>query len=146
MILESPFYGSRQPKGQTGALLKYVHELPDLGRATIEESVALLKVFRDRGYDRQVACGLSQGGLHASMVASTCVWNVGVVAAFAPHSAAPVFTDGVLADAVDWEALGGDSRECRQRLDKVLGITDINNFPETGERGKQILIMARDDR
>lgn len=146
VILESPFYGSRRPLNQKGALLRSVHELPDLGRATIEETAALLHLFREKGYERQVVSGVSQGGLHAAMVAGLCRWPVGLAAAFAPHSAAPVFTRGLLSDVVDWDALGGDSTETRERLAFAFNITDIANFPDKKNSGKQLLIFARGDR
>lgn len=146
LVLESPFYGSRKPRHQRGALLRHVHELPDLGRATIEESLALLHTFRKEGHVRQAVAGMSQGGLHAAMVASLCPWPIGVVAAFAPHSAAPVFTRGVLSGVVDWEALGGDSQAVRERLFRVLDVTDISNFPNNDVGNKQVLVFAQDDR
>lgn len=148
VILEGPFYGNRRPAGQRGALLDYVHQLPDLGRATIEEGVALLKYLRDRGFERQAVVGVSQGGLHAAMVATLCEGSVPVVMAFAPHSAAPVFTKGVLADAVDWHALcdgWSDEGEVRERLRQVLDVSDIRHFPVRKDAGRHVLLFARDD-
>lgn len=46
IILESPFYGARKPIGQVGSRLKYVSDLPVLGRVTIEEACSLLKWLR----------------------------------------------------------------------------------------------------
>lgn len=149
VILEGPFYGRRKPPGQRGALLDYVHHLPDLGRATIEESIALLKYLRERGFERQAITGVSQGGLHAAMVASLCENSLPVVMAFAPHSAAPVFTKGVLADAVDWNALGDDwggEEEAKERLGQVFDVTDIRNFPVREDAGRHVLHFAQKDR
>lgn len=148
LILEGPFYGSRRPAGQRGALLDYVHQLPDLGRATIEESLALLRHFRERGFTGQAVTGISQGGLHAAMAASLCDWCVPVVMGFAPHSAVPVFTEGVLSRAVDWNALGGDvqSGMVREQLRRVFAVTDINNFPVREGGGRHVLVFARSDR
>lgn len=149
VILQGPFYGQRRPAGQRGALLDCVHQLPDLGRATVEEGVALLKYFRDRGFERQAVAGVSQGGLHAAMVATLCEGSVPVVMAFAPHSAAPVFTNGVLADAVDWDALcdgWNDEGEVRERLRQVLDVSDIRNFPVREDAGRHVLLFATDDR
>ena len=42
MVLESPFYGQRQPGIQTGSRLQRVSDLLTLGRATLEESLFLL--------------------------------------------------------------------------------------------------------
>lgn len=147
VILEGPFYGRRRPPQQRGALLDYVHHLPDLGRATIEESIVLLRYLREKGFERQAVAGVSQGGLHAAMVASLCESNVPVVMAFAPHSAAPVFTKGVLANCVDWDALGeGWGDGARDRLRQVLDVTDIRNFPVREDPGRHVLLFARSDR
>lgn len=166
VILESPFYGSRRPHDQFGALLNHVADLPDLGRATIEEARALLAHFRSQ-LPRQVVTGVSQGGLHAAMTAVAIgaerqggdVCDVGVVMALAPHSAVPVFTSGVLSACVDWRALAkhdglltDDStvNTCRQlvmdRMKQALRITDIDNFPPVQRMAQHVLLFAESDR
>lgn len=143
IILESPFYGRRRPRGQIGAQLRHVHELSDLGRATIEESRYILTVFRRAGCRHMAVAGISQGGLHAAMVAAaTPAWPIDVVAAFAPHSAAPVFTEGALSTFVDWHALGTSARP---RLRDALSVSDITKFPTGHPQTKGALIFARDD-
>lgn len=143
VILESPFYGRRRPSGQVGAQLRFVHELSDLGRATIEESRYILTLFRRAGCRRMAVAGASQGGLHAAMVAAASPdWPVNIVAAFAPHSAAPVFTEGALSMFVDWHALGPAARP---RLRDALSISDITQFPAGHPQTKGVLIFARDD-
>lgn len=142
VLLQSPFYGARRPSGQFGALLRFVHELPDLGRATIEEAGVLARYFYEAGFRKIVASGISQGGLHAVMTASILPFPVHTVAALAPHSAVPVFTEGVLGGLVHWEGLGENAKE---RLRQVLSISDIRNFPE-GVGGEQVFIFALNDR
>ena len=51
-MLESPFYGRRRPHYQAGARLKRVSDLLALGRATIEESLCLLKWLRTQRFGR----------------------------------------------------------------------------------------------
>lgn len=143
LVLESPFYGRRRPPGQISAQLRSVHQLADLGRATIEEARVLLTRLRAAGHAQLAVAGMSQGGLHAAMVASALPFALGVVAAFAPHSAVPVFTEGVLADVVDWAALGDDGR---QKMREVLSVSDIANFPPPTAAGREILLVARNDR
>lgn len=125
-----------------------MHQLIDLGRSTIEETHPLLSHFHDR-MPRQAVTGFSQGGLHAAMAAAVCQWPVGVVAGFAPPSAAPVFTDGVLADVVDWEALGaenkGDILESRHRLNEALRVSHIEYFPDDTCTNK-VLFFAKNGR
>ena len=52
MVLESPFYGQRQPGIQTGSRLQRVSDLLTLGRATLEESLFLLDWASQRGASR----------------------------------------------------------------------------------------------
>ena len=52
MVLESPFYGARRPQYQTGSKLLRVSDLLQLGRATIEESLALLHWASRQGHSR----------------------------------------------------------------------------------------------
>lgn len=154
LVLESPFYGRRAPPTQGGARLERVAHLADLGRATIEEGVALLDHFRRAGCRRVAVSGVSQGGLHAAMVASQTKFPTPVVMGFAPHSAAPVFTEGVLAKNVDWAALRadaversrafaeGDERSClREALDQA----SIDKFPEHGVPARHVLLFGRAD-
>lgn len=153
LVLEGPFYGRRAPPGQGGARLERVAHLADLGRATIEEGVALLQHVRREGAPVAVS-GVSQGGLHAAMVASQAEGPTPVVMGFAPHSAAPVFTKGVLAKNVDWGALRedavrqslsfaqGDERSC---LREALEQASIDRFPEHGEPARHVLMFGRAD-
>lgn len=107
--------------------------------------MTLLQHFREQGATRLVVAGVSQGGLHAAMVRSVMgrEADVAVVAAFAPHSAAPVFTRGALADVVDWQVLGEGARE---RLAGVLKISDIHNFPMVHGNSPETLFFAEHDR
>ena len=52
LVLESPFYGARMPKVQTGSRLQRVSDLLTLGRATIEEGLFLLHGTAQRGIKR----------------------------------------------------------------------------------------------
>lgn len=149
-LLENPLYGARTPSRQRGAKLHTVADLADMGRATIEECHALLTHFYDRGHRRLAAFGISQGGLHAAMAASLCDFRVHVVSAIAPASAAPVFTRGVLASAVDWEALSSEKLRKSEDVRKVLAshldsVASISLFPESHYGGKHILLTATDD-
>lgn len=92
-----------------------------LGRATIEEAVAILawvkkakrkgnlgekRAVDDDSSDLAVA-GVSMGGLHAAMTASLAPFSVGVVAWTAPTSAALVFSRGLLSEFCAWASLRG---------------------------------------
>lgn len=160
LILENPFYGKRRPPAQRGSRLECVNHLADLGRATIEEGSALLSHFHQRGHARLAVTGVSQGGLHAAMTAALSPIPVPVVMAFAPSSAAPVFTEGVLARSVDWDALKAtqsgysgdvdeahpDESEARVFLRSSLDeLSNISNFPPQSTPARHVLIFAKSD-
>ncbi|GJQ08896.1 hypothetical protein GpartN1_g687.t1 [Galdieria partita] len=112
VILENPYYGSRKPAHQVGSKLAYVQDLLLLGFATILECISIAKYFSEGfGYRRICFTGLSQGGLHAAMAASLYPLPVATVAAFSPHSAVPVFTDGVLRQSCSWNQLAATMNE-----------------------------------
>jgi hypothetical protein len=153
VILENPFYNTRAPRHQRGAKLALVSDLADMGRATVEEACGLLTFWYERGHERLAVAGVSQGGLHAAMAASLCTFPVSVVSAFAPPSAASVFTSGCLSSAVDWKRLSVDfglsdktSAAARAKLHLLLDrFSSIDNFPEAFAGGKHILLAADED-
>jgi pimeloyl-ACP methyl ester carboxylesterase len=153
VILENPFYNSRAPRHQRGAKLARVSDLADMGRATVEETCGLLSFWHERGHKRVAIAGVSQGGLHAAMAASLCPFPVSVVAAYAPPSAAAVFTRGCLSTAVDWRRVGEDlgcggatSLETREELHRILErFSSIENFPDSCAGGSHILLAAAED-
>ncbi|EME31655.1 hypothetical protein Gasu_10390 isoform 1 [Galdieria sulphuraria] len=115
VILENPYYGSRKPVHQVGSKLAYVQDLLLLGFATILECMSIAKYFsEDVEYRSMCFTGLSQGGLHAAMAASLYPFSVATVAAFSPHSAVPVFTDGVLRQSCSWNQLAATMNEAVQ--------------------------------
>lgn len=49
LVLESPYYGKRKPKGQLGSKLRHVADLIKLGATTILESVCLIRMLHAAG-------------------------------------------------------------------------------------------------
>ncbi|KAK3273638.1 hypothetical protein CYMTET_18132, partial [Cymbomonas tetramitiformis] len=70
LFLEGPFHGLRRPAAQKGAKLFHVTDLLLQGRVTIEESRCLLHWMEQQGFGPMGVCGMSMGGVHASMVAA----------------------------------------------------------------------------
>ncbi len=124
IILESPFYGARRPPSQVGAKLGRVSDLLALGRATVEEALALLAWAAGGGgstaaaaqhaFPRLGVCGLSMGGVHAGMVAGLAPGPLGCAALLAPRSAAAAFCDGALWPATAWRPLTAPSDGARR--------------------------------
>jgi pimeloyl-ACP methyl ester carboxylesterase len=109
LALESPFYGIRKPKEQQGAKLRRVSDLILLGKATIEESLFLLRWLSLRGHTRLGVSGLSMGGVHASMVAALYPEPLALAPLLAPRSAAQSYCQGALFHATAWDTLLRDT-------------------------------------
>eukprot|EP00210_Caulerpa_lentillifera_P003637 g3472.t1 len=106
MVLESPFYGSRKPPDQFGSRLRHVSDLLTLGRATIEESLALLYWAKGNGFGPLGVCGLSMGGVHSCMVASLYPGGLACTPLLTPRSAAVAFCQGALQHGIsNWNEL-----------------------------------------
>lgn len=114
---------------QAGAKLVRVSDLIALGRATIEEALALLRWAAASGFGRAGAgereedvasrgggggglgvTGLSMGGVHAAMVAALAPGPLAAVPMLAPRSAAAAFCRGALWRATAWEPLVEEGR------------------------------------
>eukprot|EP00899_Mesostigma_viride_P023631 jgi/Mesvir1/4452/Mv06957-RA.1 len=150
VILESPFYGSRRPKTQFGAKLLCVSDLLALGRATIDEAIALLHwLLRERSYDQVGICGLSMGGVHSALVACVSSVPMAVVPLLPAHSAEPVFCEGLLSKALAWEALkkeiNGSKEEAIARMRAVMMHTDVTRLPRPARPDAAIIVAATDD-
>eukprot|EP00124_Ichthyophonus_hoferi_P001178 Ihof_evm4s56 gene=Ihof_evmTU4s56 len=96
LALELPYYGNRRPVLQVRSKLRNVTDLLILGRATIDESLCLLKWAKANGYNRLCMAGLSMGGVHSVMVTSLAIHDVACAALLAPHSASEPFCHGML--------------------------------------------------
>jgi pimeloyl-ACP methyl ester carboxylesterase len=149
VILESPFYGSRRPPNQIGSKLRKVSDLPVLGRVTIEESCSLVRFLTEQMDVKSVTlAGVSMGGLHSAMTASLCPQSVGVVSWLGPPSAAPVFTDGLLARFCEWKRLQtevGSAAAAKDVMRSFLSLTDIGHFPKPVDATRSIFVIAQDD-
>ncbi|KAI5067859.1 hypothetical protein GOP47_0016204 [Adiantum capillus-veneris] len=154
MVLESPFYGDRRPKQQRGAKLLCVSDLLLLGRATIEETRALLRWMKEEmGFNKLGVCGLSMGGVHAAMVGSLHPTPLAVLPFLAPHSAAVAFCEGILQYGTAWDALMQDQvlnsgttlEQVRERMRAVLGLTDVTKFPAPKKPEAVIFVSATND-
>ncbi|RID71466.1 hypothetical protein BRARA_C03403 [Brassica rapa] len=155
MVLESPFYGRRRPFLQRGARLLCVSDLLLLGRATIEESRSLIHWLDvEEGFGKMGVCGLSMGGVHASMVGSLHPTPVATLPFLSPHSAVVAFCEGILKYGTAWEALREELAaqkitmtldEVRERMRSVLSLTDVTRFPVPKNPEAVIFVAATDD-
>jgi pimeloyl-ACP methyl ester carboxylesterase len=63
----------------------------------------------------------------------------------APFSPGPPFLHGILRHTIDWEALGGDTPEVRQRLSEILHSASILRFPAPPHTRAAVLVAATRD-
>lgn len=133
MVLESPYYGSRKPKGQFGSRLRHVSDLLTLGRATIEESLALLYWAKGNGFGPLGVCGLSMGGVHSCMVAALYPEGLACSPLLTPRSAAVAFCQGALQHGIsNWKEL----KKSKDQNDRDIQTTlkTIDHFSVSLER------------
>ena len=121
LILENPFYGRRRPLD--GRKATTVAELLVMGRAAVTEGRALVAGLRAGGVDEVGVSGFSMGGTVAALVSSLSTGPLATIPLAAAHSPAAAYTEGVLAKAVDWDALGGPG--ARERLAEVLDSASV---------------------
>jgi len=88
------------------------------------------------------------GGLHSAMTASLSPARLGVVSWLGPPSAAPVFTEGLLARFCEWKRLQsevGNNAAAKDVMRRFLGLTDIANFPGPVDPKRGIFVIAEND-
>ncbi|MDY7226038.1 alpha/beta hydrolase family protein [Hyalangium rubrum] len=148
VLLENPYYGSRRPPGQQDEALRTVVDLLLMFRATAVEAVALLGWLLARGHPKVGISGYSMGGSMAAYAASLFPLPLAVIPLAVAHSAAPVFTQGVLSAVPDWEALGrdfGGPEAARKRLAEFLEPLSITQLPPLPNPRRAIIVAARKD-
>eukprot|EP00045_Choanoeca_perplexa_P003280 m.29647 g.29647 ORF g.29647 m.29647 type:complete len:405 (-) comp11961_c0_seq2:116-1330(-) len=106
-VIESPYYGHRRPPKQFGSTLNHVSDLFSMGLALVLETSALQQSFQQHfGLDHHCYTGYSLGGYMAGFAtALLSTPTTSAVACMSSLSASGVFTEGALAQCVDWAAL-----------------------------------------
>jgi hypothetical protein len=143
LILENPFYGRRQPLETALRPVTTVAELLVMGRAAVAEGRALVAALRAQGVDEVGVSGFSMGGTIAALVSSLSSGPLATIPLAAAHSPAAAYTEGVLSNAVDWEALGGTG--ARDRLAEVLDWASVLRIAPPPHTAKAILAAPSGD-
>ena len=149
LILEHPFLGRRRPSGQHSTRLGQVSDFLLLGGTAVEEARSLLQWLRTKGYRQLGITGVSIGGHLAALAGVLTGFDVAIVPYVAPHSAVPVFSEGLLKQACDWEKLAGnriDTQFASRRLCRCLQFTGMEHFPPPRNNSAVIAVAALDDR
>jgi hypothetical protein len=143
-LLEQPFYGERRSDPADEQPITTVADFMWMGRAAVLEGRVLADYLRRKGYQVGVT-GYSMGGNMAGFLAATMPFPVAPALLAAAHSPGPAFLHGILQRTVDWEALGGDTPEVRQRLSDVLHSASILRFPAPPHARAAVLVAATRD-
>lgn len=136
---------------------KKVVDLITLGAALIGEVSALFNHFHSSGlYGPYVVSGFSMGGLISGFCGTILPFNeqkmIGIVPCVAPHSASPIFCEGILQERIDWDTLcnqlpsGCNSKlHAKEKLRWILDRTDLRNFPLPKVPEASIIIAGEHD-
>ena len=143
LILENPFYGRRQPLDTALRPVTTVAELLVMGRAAVTEGRALVAALRAQGVDEVGVSGFSMGGTIAALVSSLSSGPLATIPLAAAHSPAAAYTEGVLSNAVDWEALGGP--DAPARLAEVLDWASVLRIAPPPHTSKALLAAPNGD-
>ncbi|XP_022704859.1 protein ABHD18-like isoform X1 [Varroa jacobsoni] len=105
IMLENPYYGYRKPKAQVRSVLQNVSDVFVMGGCLVLESIALLRWCEQQGYGPLALTGISMGGHMASLAGGSYDRPVGIVPCLSWTTASCVFTQGVMANAINWDLL-----------------------------------------
>ncbi len=148
VLLENPFYGLRRPNDQKGVVLKTFTEFLRMSRATTDEGIALLRYLHKQGHTNLGVTGISMGGYVALTVAARSELNLATAACIPSHSGSPVYIDGALSRACDWNTLKSDSPNqnyAKHFMRLILDLSDIRTFPKPHRPDAVVIIGALND-
>lgn len=142
VMFEIPMYGSRRPVGQEGAAIGTVADFALMGAGALTEAHALLGHL-ESDYGSLGVGGFSMGGNLAALVSagSTRALATGLMAA--SHSPGPVYLDGVLRGAIDFDSLEG--AEGATELRHLLGSVTVTSTPPRPHHRAAVLVAGRAD-
>lgn len=148
LMLENAMYGLRRPKGQKGPSIRTVSDHLLMNASMVEEGRALLDWLAAEGHTRLGVAGFSMGGSMAALVAAVTPRPLAAAILAAGRSASPVFTEGLLARGIDFEALGegsGGVVGARERLGKLFAVADLERHPVPRRPDATLLVAGRRD-
>jgi pimeloyl-ACP methyl ester carboxylesterase len=129
-------------------MLNRFSDLWTMGRATVAEGQSLMLWLREAGFNRLGVCGISMGGHMAARIGALSQEPVAIAACVAPHSAAAVFTEGILKNYLAWDILNrrlDGSGSAVDFMRNILSLTDIRNYPLPARPDAAFLVAASKD-
>lgn len=144
-LLENAYYGARRAAGQRSASLPTVLDQMRMNVATLIEVDALVRRLEVEGFARVCVTGYSMGGAMAALAGALVRRRIAVVPMAATLTPATIYTEGLLARSVAFDALGATVEEGRRRLADLFATADMSRFPPPLVREASILVGARVD-
>uniref|UniRef100_A0A7E4V725 Alpha/beta hydrolase n=1 Tax=Panagrellus redivivus TaxID=6233 RepID=A0A7E4V725_PANRE len=123
ILIENPFYGTRKPDKQFSSSLINVSDLFVMGGCLIAECNFLLQWAKERDHETLGLSGVSMGGYMACLAASNVAYPIALVPCLSWTTAAPVYTEGALSEAINWPVLEAElaSKPFRQAIAAIEG-------------------------
>ncbi len=142
VMFDIPLYGSRRIVGQSETAIRSVADFALMGAGALTEAHALLNAL-STSYDRLGVGGFSMGGNLAALVSAGSRRPVATGLMAASHSPGPVYLDGVLRGAIDFDALEGPDAEAELR--RLLSSATATSTPARPHHQAAVLVAARGD-
>ena len=139
VIFDVPLYGSRRVTSEREQAIRTVADFLLMGFGGIRDAMSLANTLqRPHGF-----AGFSMGGNLAALAAAASPNPVAMAGLAASHSPGPVYLDGVLSNAIQWDALGG--REVEPRLRELLTTASVLEYTPKGHHRSAVLLAAEND-
>lgn len=139
IMFDIPFYGARRVTRVRQQAIRTVGDFALMGVGAVKEALAITAATPG-----QIGVtGFSMGGNLAALVSAVADRSIATSAVAASHSPGPVYLDGVLSRAIDWEALGG--RDQAEGLRSVLGSASALRYAAKPHHKAAVLVAAARD-
>jgi surfactin synthase thioesterase subunit len=139
LVFDVPLYGSRRVTDEREQAIRTVADFALMGFGGIRDALSLAEVLqRPHGF-----AGFSMGGNLAALAAAASPHPAAMAGLAASHSPGPVYLDGVLANAIVWDALGG--RAAEPRLREFLTTASALQYEPRPHHRSAVLLAAESD-
>ncbi len=139
IMFDIPLYGSRRITSEAEQAIRTVSDFALMGVGAVRDALSLAAATRrPHGF-----AGFSMGGNLAALAAAASTRPAAMAGLAASHSPGPVYLDGVLSNAISWDALGGRSEAGRLR--SILTAASVLAFEPKRHHAAAVLIAAEAD-
>lgn len=139
IIFDVPLYGSRRTTPERQQAIRTVADFALMGFGGIRDALSIAESLdRAHGF-----AGFSMGGNLAALAAAASAQPAAMAGLAASHSPGPVYLDGVLSNAIEWDSLGG--RDATPRLRELLTSASALAYEPKDHHRAAVLLAAEGD-